>query len=224
MILTCPSCDKRYRVDSSKIGPSGRSVRCVVCKHVWQQEDGTTQEAVLVQETKESAEKISKEPVFKRFTIIQKSFFALIGAFLFATLFFSMRHTLVALVPQLTPVYQLLNISTLSSDDLDFEGVHIAPVKGASEKDLVIISGSAINKSDRLIHAPTLWAHALGDCKKTTWTKRLSAWVKSHKKCSLYSWPLTLKDNTLFPGEEIEFSSFPLLTPQNIYHFEIRFD
>lgn len=37
MILTCPSCDTRYAVDSAKFPTAGRTVRCAKCSHSWHQ-------------------------------------------------------------------------------------------------------------------------------------------------------------------------------------------
>jgi predicted Zn finger-like uncharacterized protein len=35
MLITCTSCATSYEVAPSTLGPSGRSVRCVRCRHVW---------------------------------------------------------------------------------------------------------------------------------------------------------------------------------------------
>jgi len=38
MILTCPTCASRYRVDETKLGPQGRTVRCAGCGQSWRVE------------------------------------------------------------------------------------------------------------------------------------------------------------------------------------------
>jgi predicted Zn finger-like uncharacterized protein len=38
MILTCPNCATRYRVDSERLGSVGRLVRCSKCAHTWHQQ------------------------------------------------------------------------------------------------------------------------------------------------------------------------------------------
>lgn len=35
MIITCPSCSTRYKLDPAQFGPDGRRVRCTKCAHVW---------------------------------------------------------------------------------------------------------------------------------------------------------------------------------------------
>jgi predicted Zn finger-like uncharacterized protein len=38
MILTCPTCASRYRIDETKLGPQGRTVRCAACGESWRAE------------------------------------------------------------------------------------------------------------------------------------------------------------------------------------------
>ena len=37
MILNCPSCGARFKVDAAQLGSAGRSVRCGSCGHNWHQ-------------------------------------------------------------------------------------------------------------------------------------------------------------------------------------------
>lgn len=37
MIITCPSCSTRYKLDPTQFGAEGRRVRCTNCAHVWTQ-------------------------------------------------------------------------------------------------------------------------------------------------------------------------------------------
>ncbi len=45
MIISCPSCTARFKVDADSIGSDGRVVKCSQCAHVWQarQEDDETE-------------------------------------------------------------------------------------------------------------------------------------------------------------------------------------
>ena len=45
MILTCPRCTARYAVETGQVPASGRTVRCVACRHKWKAypEDGVAE-------------------------------------------------------------------------------------------------------------------------------------------------------------------------------------
>ena len=35
MIITCPNCNKKFKIDNSLIPDEGRDLQCVSCNHVW---------------------------------------------------------------------------------------------------------------------------------------------------------------------------------------------
>src|ERR1700712_687109 len=35
MLISCPNCTTSYDIGASSLGTTGRSVRCVRCRHVW---------------------------------------------------------------------------------------------------------------------------------------------------------------------------------------------
>ena len=42
MLLTCPSCNSKYLLNSADLKPNGRTVQCVKCDHKWFQEANTS--------------------------------------------------------------------------------------------------------------------------------------------------------------------------------------
>jgi predicted Zn finger-like uncharacterized protein len=53
MILSCPACGIRFKIDPSVLGPRGRQVRCGKCTHTWYQEpDKGTEEPERPQDFK----------------------------------------------------------------------------------------------------------------------------------------------------------------------------
>ena len=35
MIITCPNCNKQFKIDNSEIPKEGRELQCGSCNHVW---------------------------------------------------------------------------------------------------------------------------------------------------------------------------------------------
>jgi predicted Zn finger-like uncharacterized protein len=48
MILSCPNCGKRFRIDADKLGLAGRKVRCANCSHTWHATPDQDEEAAEV--------------------------------------------------------------------------------------------------------------------------------------------------------------------------------
>jgi predicted Zn finger-like uncharacterized protein len=46
MLIVCPNCATSYQVETSSLGPTGRSVRCVRCRNVWFARDSAALPAI----------------------------------------------------------------------------------------------------------------------------------------------------------------------------------
>jgi predicted Zn finger-like uncharacterized protein len=53
VIIACPSCQTRFNVDSAKLQPAGRNVRCAKCGHRWHQMPDDGSEALTLSEVAE---------------------------------------------------------------------------------------------------------------------------------------------------------------------------
>ncbi len=60
MIITCPSCDSRYLVDSGQIG-FGRQVKCTRCNHSWYCENNDFDIEELKVQSKYQSSKIKED-------------------------------------------------------------------------------------------------------------------------------------------------------------------
>ena len=52
MIITCPSCNKKFNVDASLIPQEGRTLQCGFCEHKWFFKTENTEEEITVLEKK----------------------------------------------------------------------------------------------------------------------------------------------------------------------------
>src|SRR5258708_16679077 len=46
MLIVCPNCATSYQVETSSLGATGRSVRCVRCRNVWFARDTSARPAI----------------------------------------------------------------------------------------------------------------------------------------------------------------------------------
>ncbi|MEE2526004.1 MJ0042-type zinc finger domain-containing protein [Hyphobacterium sp. HN65] len=67
MILSCPSCETRYRANPSAIGMNGRRVKCAACGHIWtaRNEEEPVLEPIDPIPPKPEPEPVAEEPVRK---------------------------------------------------------------------------------------------------------------------------------------------------------------
>ena len=47
MIVTCPNCEKKFKIDSSLIPDDGRDLKCGSCDHVWHYKDEVVNSTAL---------------------------------------------------------------------------------------------------------------------------------------------------------------------------------
>ena len=60
MLLTCPSCNSKYLVNSADLKPEGRTVQCAKCGHNWFQTAKIEDEEILGSSAPSSEKKIDK--------------------------------------------------------------------------------------------------------------------------------------------------------------------
>lgn len=68
MIISCPSCEKQFSVDESRLAPDGTKVRCSKCSHVWRTAPGgpSAPEAIVTEPSPFVAESPEGELAEKR--------------------------------------------------------------------------------------------------------------------------------------------------------------
>lgn len=68
MIISCPSCEKQFSVDESRLAPDGTKVRCSKCGHVWRATPGglSAPEAAVTEQSPSTTESPESELAEKR--------------------------------------------------------------------------------------------------------------------------------------------------------------
>ncbi|MBX9787001.1 MAG: zinc-ribbon domain-containing protein [Alphaproteobacteria bacterium] len=200
MIITCPTCAKRYMLDDNLLPREGRQVRCVACQHIWFQ--APLEEIFPVLSLQETGD-IFIEP---RTSFEKKSswkfWFFSFSFLLLGVCFLSFgREHVVTYWPQAEKLYNLigLRITHPGADLSIFNTSSLLHREGSEE--ILQISGDIINNSNQVRQIPPLKVKLLGNfshpnCKE-----------QSGKECVLDSWNHRLSENSLLPGEKIHFET-----------------
>ena len=61
MIITCPNCNKQFKIDNSLIPDDGRDLQCGSCNHIWFYKDEYKNEAPLKLDENISERKVEKD-------------------------------------------------------------------------------------------------------------------------------------------------------------------
>lgn len=146
MIITCPSCNRKYSVSESKL-PDGKKVKCTVCQSTWEyhNDNDSVMELNALQETNKPIVRHG-DHVRVKYSGGQKwlsagciflSFFLMIGFFIF-------RDYIATYVPQSTEIYELLNLNYRILE----EPLEITNISYLNDDAGVSISGDIINHSN----------------------------------------------------------------------------
>lgn len=218
MILTCPSCQKRYMIESREIGSKGRLVRCVACRHTWHQDLDEDMVALADLTADFFAEK-ENVVVAKRhptmWILMVLGFILLLGSFFVA------RNTIVAHWPSTGKIFSKIGFSiTNPTESLQIE--NITPVQITQGiNSLIVLKGELVNTSSLIRTIPTLHIVVKGECKrapvtsqlkmhlKQTLAKMLKSSVTGDGLCTLEEWDYTLSESRLFPSERLSFETTP---------------
>ena len=61
MIITCPNCNKQFKIDNSLIPDEGRDLQCGSCNHIWLYKSEDESETPLILNEKNSERKIKPD-------------------------------------------------------------------------------------------------------------------------------------------------------------------
>lgn len=143
MLLTCPSCETIFRVDSQNLNAEGQTVRCSVCSHVW---------FALPLKAGGSKPKKSGRAARSSARGMGALLLILIASGALAGGVTHQRALVTAYLPVLIPSFDLIGMTIRSSTD----NLAVIGLKAAHTGDTLRLSGSLQNKSDFSAHAANL--------------------------------------------------------------------
>ncbi|MEQ8165253.1 MAG: DUF3426 domain-containing protein [Alphaproteobacteria bacterium] len=214
MIVTCPACQTRFRLDERAVGPSGRRLKCGRCQHVWRYTppDGGEGAAAaeqaaadldldrradreIVPAGRRARGAMPDEPPFLK---ADKSAGAMTAGWvllavtvlgLVAGLFF-LQDGIVANWPQAERAYAALGLSNqVTTDGFELRDVSTrhTEVNGAPALE---VSGQLINNSGAVRRPPLL-----------------RVVVQDETGRAIREWTVSVANTRLLPGEAADFSS-----------------
>jgi predicted Zn finger-like uncharacterized protein len=156
MILVCPTCQTRYKVDDEAVNrPSGRTVRCASCGHSWHYVAPPASSPLLrLRERVQAADAVEAPPPAPRAAITAPTpprhrrhsgigwvlLILLIGAAVVGVIFG--RDQIVARMPQAAQIYELVGLKPQPLG----AGLDIANVASTRNADGLIVEGDITNK------------------------------------------------------------------------------
>jgi len=208
MIINCPSCKGRYKVEPAQFGPKGRRVRCTACGNLWTEKppqdfpQSIEPEASLAQDAPEtvSAAQVAADwgvdgsvadageaPREKRGNARGwAALVAVVGAiFIVGAL---ARESIVRTWPPAQRLYMAIGFPAAGSKSwLNIEVVsHDQAIKGG--RTILVVKGKVTNTSDEVRDVP-----------------KLQAWIRAADARELANWTFSANQVRLLPGETARF-------------------
>lgn len=132
MILTCPNCGTRFRIEPAALAPGGKMVRCSQCGHRWFAEPPGERPEPRVEEPEAAPEPIPEPPAVANLAASAPrapsgastvGWLLLVLVLLLLVGFVVGRNEIVAAFPQAAPVYARLGLPVTVPIGLEFRNL-----------------------------------------------------------------------------------------------------
>ncbi|MEI8321230.1 MAG: MJ0042-type zinc finger domain-containing protein [Alphaproteobacteria bacterium] len=236
IIVQCPVCSAQFEAELKEFAAYSRQVRCSNCQHVWRiskqdalqsqpvpmdpayegldekvantpESDDIVTEEVAEEETDEALEEefVSAHSFFGRRLFMIVVLLGLISS----GLYFG-KNSVVELLPEAQPLYDTLNISTISSSHFKLRDTSWSRTT-YNDRPSVIVKGFVENTSQSVRQAPQIQIklNGTGECMPASWFDEfINFGTKSDpSRCLLYQSTVAPEKDVVLPGEKVEFSS-----------------
>ncbi|HEX2526992.1 MAG TPA: DUF3426 domain-containing protein [Geminicoccus sp.] len=169
MIVTCPNCAAKYRIDSAAIGERGRMVSCANCRHRWfvDPQHTATESAtappppapdpVRPGETSGTVRPGSRSS--RLGWIVLLVLVTLVAGAVLA------RDRIATMWPQTAGVYRLVGLSVTIDPGIEIRGVTSAETQENGVR-VLVVTGEVVNTTDYARTVPPLHVSVLDDDRK----------------------------------------------------------
>lgn len=218
MIITCPSCTKRYAIPDELIGENGKEVKCSSCEKQWfftkpERPDGTleTLEELRGELLGASNQKRPESQGKKKSTLARYAFPTLgFSTITFLGALLVCQDAVIRSYPPSKEIYVHLGLyAPKNFQGLKLHHIHSNLEEHGGQKSLVV-SGILSNGGKKPRAFKGISFTVLGDCKKAPLLSKIKATLKQLKRpsaCQLMNWNFEPTDTKLSPNEHFDFES-----------------